>query len=275
MRGSTCRCTLLALGLTLAAARLWAQEGNDERWMRDCQRDSDDRRVRHCEVRHAGFHPGSADLTIDPDENGGVEIAGWDRDSVAVAIHIQTGAASEADARALADEVEVTAAGSTVQVRGPRSGPRESWSVSLVLMVPRKSGLRVEGENGPLSVEGVGGSMELRCQNGPVSLIGLSGDVHARVTNGPLTVVLAGSRWEGRGLDAEAVNGPVDLSLPDGYNAELETGTVNGPMETSVPLTVTLLGRSRDRIHSTLGKGGPQVRIVTTNGPLTIRRARS
>jgi hypothetical protein len=75
-------------------------------------------------------------------------------------------------------------------------------------------------------------------------------------------------------LDAESVNGPIDLSIPDDYNAELETGTVNGPMDTSVPLTLTVMGRMRDRIHAKLGKGGAPIRVVTTNGPLSIRRAR-
>jgi hypothetical protein len=32
-------------------------------------------------------------------------------------------------------------------------------------------------------------------------------------------------------------------------------------------------GRLNQRIQSTLGQGGATVRVVTTNGPLTIRRA--
>lgn len=68
------------------------------------------------------------------------------------------------------------------------------------------------------------------------------------------------------------MNGPVDLEIPRGYNADLETGTVNGPMVTRVPLTITVQGSLRDRIQSKLGKGGPPVRVVTTNGPLTIRQ---
>ena len=117
--------------------------------------------------------------------------------------------------------------------------------------------------------------MDLRAENGPVSLTGVGGDVVARVQNGPLSVRLAGTKWDGKGLDAESVNGPVTLAVPENYNAELETGTVNGPYDVAMPLTVTIQGSVKDRIHSTLGKGGAPVRVVTTNGPLTIRRARS
>jgi len=264
------------VGLALFAVPRLAAQTEDATWLRQCQDEhygSDDRE-RFCEVRHTGFKPGSASLTIDPDENGGAEIQGWDRDSVSVSIRIQAGGDSREEAEALARKITVDASGSTVRVDGPSSGRHQQWSVILVMMVPRKSGLEVSTTNGPLSVEGVTGRMDLRAQNGPVSLYHVGGDVEARVQNGPLTVTLAGSNWDGKGLNAETVNGPVTLGLPEGYNADLETGTVNGPMDLQIPLTVTLSGRVRDRIHTTLGKGGAPVRVVTTNGPITIRKAR-
>lgn len=192
---------------------------------------------------------------------------------MAVTLRIQATARNEADARALAEKVEVDARGGTVRVDGPSTHGRQYWNASLVIRVPRKTGMAASTVNGPLSVEGVSGTIELRSTNGPMFLADLSGDVRARVQNGPLSVELSGSRWEGKGLDAESVNGPVSLGIPDGYNAELETGTVNGPMETRIPLTITIRGRMRDRIRTTLGKGGAPVRVVTTNGPITIRRA--
>jgi hypothetical protein len=50
----------------------------------------------------------------------------------------------------------------------------------------------------------------------------------------------------------------------------LQTGTVNGPFTTEVPLMVTSLGRRSQRIDTTLGRGGPTIRAVTTNGPVSI-----
>lgn len=270
----------LLLGLSVMAlveAPRLAAQSDDAAWLKDCQDEhyGSDSHERFCEVRHTGFKPGSTSLTIDPDENGGAEIRGWDKDSVALAIRIQAGGDSREEAEALARKITVDASGSAVRVDGPSTGRHQQWSVILVMMVPRKTGLAVSTTNGPLSVEGVTGRMDLRAQNGPVSLYHVGGDVEARVKNGPLSVTLAGTSWDGKGLDAETVNGPVTLGLPEGYNAELETGTVNGPMDLQIPLTVTLSGRVRDRIHTTLGKGGSPVRVVTTNGPITIRKARS
>jgi DUF4097 and DUF4098 domain-containing protein YvlB len=258
----------------VVAAPLAAQQ-DDERWQRRCEQDYGDRdQERFCEVRQLGFRPTGRALEFEPDDNGGVEITGWDRDSVAISARIQAGARSHDAAVALAREVQIEIAGSTVRVNGPSTGRREQWGVILVVQVPRKSDLHAETTNGPLSVDGVSGDIELRATNGPVSLSGVSGDVRARVQNGPLNVVLNGSAWNGKGLDAEAVNGPVDLALPEDYNAELETGTVNGPTDFEIPITVTLHGRRPDRIRTTLGRGGASVRVVTTNGPITVRRAR-
>lgn len=266
------RC-LLILAL-LGAPSLSAQSREDSAWQRSCERDDDDTGEKYCEVRYTGFRPSGSGLTIAPEENGGVEVIGWDKDSVAVTIRIQANARSESDARALAQRVRVEASGSSVRVDGPSTGRREHWSASLVLRVPRKTGLIASTTNGPLAVSNLSGTLDLHSTNGPLTLEDLSGDVRARVRNGPLSVELSGTGWDGKGLDAESVNGPVDLGIPDGYNAELETGTVNGPMTTDVPLTVTVQGRMRDRIHARLGKGGARVRVVTTNGPITIRRVR-
>jgi Toastrack DUF4097 len=265
--------TGLVLVLLAAAGPVAAQQ-EDDTWLRQCRHENWGDRQNYCEVRHTGFRLSGATLRIDPDRNGGVEVAAWDRDSVAVAARIRTGAPEAEEAQDLVRAVRIEAEGSTIRVAGPGTGHGRQWSVGLVVMVPRQTGLDVETVNGPLSVEGVTGPADLRSQNGPVELLGLGGDVHARVQNGPLRVELAGLKWNGSGLDAEAVNGPVDLSIPKGYNAELETGTVNGPVDIQMPITVTLHGRLRDRLHTTLGQGGPPVRVVTTNGPFTLREAR-
>jgi putative adhesin len=273
--------TLLAVvALTLPSATLKAQD-SDEEWLDDCRHDSwrhdswRDNRVKHCEIRETGLRGpvrGGA-LTVDPGMNGGVEVEGWDRDSVAVTARIQVYARSEADAEAIAREIRIEAAGRTVRAVGPEpTGRRQSWSVSFVVMVPRRTDLSLATDNGPLSVRDVTGRMELSTQNGPLSLVGVAGDVHARAQNGPLSVKLTGTRWDGTGLDAETKNGPAVLRIPEDYNAKLDFGTVNGPMDVGFPLTVTINGRITDRISTTLGNGGAPIRVVTTNGPMSVRR---
>lgn len=260
------------------AAALQAQESDDQ-WLEDCQDWKGwGSRARHCEIRETGMKATGRPLTVDPGMNGGVEIVGWDRDSIAVTARIQVSARTQADAEAIARDIKIEASGASVRAiggRGPLGGGRnQHWSVCFVVMVPRRTDLTLSTQNGPLSVEEVAGRMDLSTQNGPLSLSGVSGDVHARAQNGPLSIELMGARWEGSGLDAETQNGPAVLRIPENYNARVEFGTVNGPMDVGFPMTVTLSGRIRHRINTTLGSGGPPIRVVTTNGPMTVRRSR-
>ena len=270
--------TILAIAFLVApVAALRAQE-SDEQWLEDCRDGWGDRgyRVQHCEVRETGMKPTQRPLSVEPGMNGGVEIIGWNRDSIAVSARIHTQAGSHADAEAIAREIKIEASNGVIRATGGRAptGRHQGWSVSFIVMVPRRTNLTLSTENGPLSVSDVAGRMDLQTQNGPLSLSGVGGDVHASAQNGPLTVELLGTRWEGTGLDAETQNGPADLLIPDNYNAKIEFGTVNGPMDVGFPMTVTINGRVKDRISTTLGSGGPPVRVVTTNGPMTVRKTR-
>lgn len=266
--------TLAAVSLLACAATpLSAQRRHDaDDWLASC-RDRDwgnDSRARFCEIRNTGFKATGGTVRVDPGENGGVHFAGWDRDSIAVTAKVQTYAETDADARDLAQQIRIEAAGGTIRAEGPGYRRHASWSVSFDVMLPRHSDLQAETVNGPLAVEDVHGRMELQAHNGPLRLDAVGGDVHARTINGPLVVTLDGTRWEGTGLDSETQNGPVVLTLPQGYSAHLETGTVNGPMSMDFP--VTLQGRiDFHRISTDIGSGGPPVRAVTTNGPVTVR----
>ena len=186
---------------------------------------------------------------------------------------IQAEGATDGDAAVLARAIKIVASGTTIGAEGPDAGRRQSWSVSFVVYAPRHSDLKLDTYNGPIGVREVSGRMTLTAYNGPISLVGVGGDVRARTTNGPLDIELVGTRWEGGGgLDAETTNGPVSLAIPDNYSAELEFGTVNGPMTVGFPLTVTIQGKVGRRIITKLGAGGAPIRAVTTNGPVEIQR---
>jgi len=237
-----------------------------------CGRDwNDDDRVRVCDVRVLGAR-GTRALRIDPGTNGGAEVEGWDRDSIAVRAKVVSYARTEEAATALGREVKVTFANGVLSAEGPSTGRREGWSVIFEVRVPRKTDLDIETTNGPIEVSGVNGTIEAEAVNGPITLTGVSGDVRARLQNGPLTIALEGDHWEGAGLDASTVNGPLSIRIPEGYNAQLETGTRNGPFNTEIPITIQgRIGHVGQQISTKLGRGGATIRANTTNGPLSIR----
>lgn len=256
---------LAALALTSRAA---AQDRDDD-WVAHCERNGGYDHETSCEERQAHIAAPSL-LSVDGRENGGVEVRAWDGNDVLVIEKIQAWAPSKDAARAIAGQVRVHTAGAEIYADGPEPGHRSGYAVSYEIRVPRRMDLRLQTNNGPVAVDGVTGRMEISAHNGPLALRGLGGDVHARAQNGPLTVALGGSAWSGAGLDAETVNGPVTVSIPSGYRATLTTGTVNGPMNIDIPVTVQ--GRFPRQFTTQLGGGGAPVRVVTTNGPVNVRR---
>jgi DUF4097 and DUF4098 domain-containing protein YvlB len=260
---------VMVAAVAMGAAPVSAQQ-DDEDWISDCRdRSSRNDRATFCDVRVERVNARGT-IRVDAGTNGGVIIRGSNRRDVEVHARIQTNAESSSLARAMADEITIDARGSTIRADGPDARNRGGWSVTFVVYVPSMSDLDLVAHNGPVSISDVEGRIEANTQNGPLSLRQVAGDITARTQNGPLTIELSGATWRGRGLDAETQNGPVRLSIPENYSAQLQTGTVNGPFTTEVPLMVTSLGRRSQRIDTTLGRGGPTIRAVTTNGPVSI-----
>lgn len=142
--------------------------------------------------------------------------------------------------------------------------------MSFEIHVPARSDLELKAHNGGIAVAGVTGALRMETLNGGIHLEAVNGDVVAETMNGGVHVDLTGDRWEGKGLDATTTNGGVHLRVPNGYSAHLETGTVNGGVDIDFPVMVQ--GKIGRRVSTDLGRGGATIRVVTTNGGVTITR---
>jgi DUF4097 and DUF4098 domain-containing protein YvlB len=207
---------------------------------------------------------------IDAGEIGGVRLSDWDRNEVMICAQVTAWSRDKARAERLLRSIHVETSGGRLRAEGPPQSDNARWGVSYKILVPRSIDLDVQAVNGPVSVEGVRGRMTLRTENGPLQITNAGGDIEGRTTNGPLTVTLTGARWQGQGLDVETTNGPVKLSIPDGYSAELTTGTENGPMAGA--FVGSSRGHRRRHISMVLGSGGAPIRVVTTNGPVIVNK---
>lgn len=266
------RDAIMLAALALIPRAVHAQDSDDD-WVRDCRDNNRRERLEtYCTVRVETLRGAGSRLRVADLRNGGASVRGWDRPEIEVHARIRARARSEGDARALVDEVRIETSGADIRSSGPRNDRDENWYVSYVIYAPTRTNVSIDAVNGPVSLSGIDGRIDAATINGPLSLRDLAGDVRATTQNGPLTVRLSGATWRGEGLHAETRNGPATLHIPDGYSARLETGTVNGPMDSSIPLTVTFLGRRNQQIESVLGKGGPTIHVTTQNGPLSIQR---
>ena len=259
--------TLFAVGLALAVPFVAAPQSQDD-WCRDRNRDRD--RSWFCEVREMTISPNMDPIRVDAGPNGGIRVEGWDQNETQIVVRVSAWARDDDAARDMVRDVEIRTDGGRISSHGPRTGRRESWSASYRIMVPRSSNLDLETVNGGVSIDGVTGRLEFNTTNGGVSLDDVHGDVRGRTTNGGLEIRLTGSEWQGLGLDVTTTNGGINLMVPRGYNARLETGTVNGGMSIDFPITIQ--GRIGRDISTDLGNGGKLIRVRSTNGGVDIRR---
>src|SRR5256885_13948804 len=135
-------CSLLVF-CSLGAARAAAQDFDPDEWLARCRHeDWNDNREKFCEVRQVGMRSVRGTLTIDPDQNGGVHVSAWDRDSIGVFAKIKTWGRTTDDARALARDVKIEAAGEAVLGAGARPRGRDKhWAGGVGGVVPRPANL--------------------------------------------------------------------------------------------------------------------------------------
>ena len=146
--------------------------------------------------------------------------------------------------------------------------PRRGWSVSYRIWAPRQTALDLVAENGGVSIHAMQGDARFTTTNGGVALDDVSGRMVGRTANGGVNVRLSGARWEGAGLDVETTNGGVTLTVPRDYSAALEVSTVNGGLRSDFPVTLPD-GRGRE-LRTTLGSGGPLLKVRTVNGGVRL-----
>lgn len=215
-------------------------------------------------------------LTVDGRRNGGIRVVGENRSDVLVRACVQTWAKDDARARSLAQNIRIET-GSIIRAEGVADN-ESGWGVSYEIRVPRSTNLKLITHNGGIGINSVEGNLEFDAQNGGIRLEDVAGNVKGRTMNGGVRIKLDGNSWKGSGLDVETRNGGVQLSMPENYAARIETGTVNGGFKSDFSQLQTESNGSRwnrpSRVSGDLNGGGAIVRVVTTNGGVSINSLR-
>ncbi len=232
--------------------------------------------------------PGTSSMVrVRAAQNGGIYVYGSDRKDFAVLnckIALDDDQ-STAERRLLG--IKTSFDGSQLSVSGPDEG---DWTSYLIVQAPRSSSLSLSGLNGPISFSGMSGKVEVQntngplsikdssgeisaeITNGPISYAGGSGDVKLRAENGPIAVKLAGTSWNGKGLEAESTNGPLALRMPNNYTSGVLVQTRGySPFHCSGCETAR---KDFDDNNKSVqfGTGPTVVRLSTVNGPVSINQ---
>jgi len=262
----------MKIALMLSAALMCVLPVAAQQKSLNCDRNgfNQNRLVTHCEMREQTIaYPGR--VTVDPGQNGGVSIKGWDQAGVLVRSKVESAGVDDGAAKIVGSQIQVNTSGGVVNAIGPQSSNDQNWSVSFEIFVPRRADLNLKAMNGGISIAGVEGNIQFHTMNGGVNLKEVGGDVEGDTMNGGVNVTLAGARWNGNKLDARTQNGGVNITMPQSYSAHFETGTVNGRLSLDFPMTVH--GEIGKRLSTDIGSGGPTIHVETVNGGVSVKHS--
>jgi hypothetical protein len=150
-----------------------------------------------------------------------------------------------------------------------RGGSVENNDVQVAWTVHVPRGVHFVGHTVNGSVEGADlpANAEGRTVNGSVKLT-TAGIARANTVNGSVDVTMGRADWDGR-LELETVNGGVTVRFRTPLNAEVTAGTVNGRIDTDLPIQVQ--GRvTPRRLTGTVGTGGRTLVLRSVNGAIRI-----
>jgi hypothetical protein len=205
--------------------------------------------------------------------NGRIRVEAGDGDEVAInATRVVKGPSEEAAKAALADvvikevvtadrvEIDSTAASSGVSFRLSR---RVDYDVTM----PKTGHLTIKTTNGEIRVNAIAGFVKIETVNGDIELTGVEKGVEVTAVNGRVQVEMA-SIGDG-GVRCKTTNGQIILTVPASAKANITARVTNGVVNTE-NLSIQSSESSHRRLDGTIGGGGPEIRLDTTNGEVRI-----
>ncbi len=205
--------------------------------------------------------------------NGVIEVDAAEGTKVSITAERIAKAYTDAEAKQAAEAIEIreTVSGSSITLdakvanTGLFGGNRE---VRFHVRAPKGTLLKLSNTNGNIDVRDMTGQLQLATTNGRIRGVNLEGSTRAETTNG--VVDLDYAALGDNGVTAETTNGRVVVTVPKTVKARVSARVTNGGITTEgLPLEMT--ENSRRRLTATLNGGGPEIRVETTNGGVTIR----
>jgi len=163
---------------------------------------------------------------------------------------------------ATADRVEVDSASAAAGL-----SLRVSRRVDYDVKMPRTGQLTIKTTTGEITVRSIAGFVKIETVNGDIDITGVERGADVNAVNGrvQLEVVSVG---EG-GIRCKTTNGQIILTVPASAKANIAARVVNGIVHTE-NLTVQSTETDNRRLNGTIGGGGPEIRLDTTNGEVRI-----
>jgi DUF4097 and DUF4098 domain-containing protein YvlB len=206
--------------------------------------------------------------------NGRITIEAIDGSEIQVSATRVAKAATEEAAKAAAEKVQINEKVSADRVEldstaGQNSGfmSTSSQHVDYDVKVPRSIHLSIKATNSKVDVKSVTGTLRIEAVNGEIVVDGAEQGADINTVNG--RVVLNMAKIGADGARVKTVNGEIEVGVPTGGKATIAARVSNGAVEVQ-GLELKTSEKSYRRLDATLGGGGPEIRLDTTNGVIKI-----
>jgi len=211
---------------------------------------------------------------------GRIEIHGWSSNAVVIntAIHGKTSESVEA----VNINIDSNLEGASVHTDQPSRGTGFPWnwlwfnnnnvaSVDYVIKVPQGARLSdIRSVNGHIEIDGISGDIAASTVNGETEIKDAARDLKLSTVNGRIRAAMI-RLGGGQSVSLAAVNGDVELAVPDDAAASFSVSTVNGSISSEFPSlqpkTEFPIG---NKLDGSLGGGGATVTAKAVNGSVRI-----
>ena len=206
--------------------------------------------------------------------NGRIRVeAGTANDEIVVhAVRVVKGPTEEAAKAGLAEfAIKENATPDRVEIDSADAGrsfmSRMSRRVDYDVKMPKTGQLTIKSTNGEIVVRSIAGLVRIETVNGDIDLAGVERGVDVTAVNGRVQVDV--TALGEHGVRCKTTNGQIIVRIPTTTKANLAARVTNGAVQTE-NLSVQTTETSHRRLDGTIGGGGPEIRLDTTNGELRI-----
>jgi len=210
-------------------------------------------------------------IDVDASDNGTTTVTAvkkWRRgDPALVRIVVEPGSNGVTVCALWSDEQNCSDHGS----RNYHGNQHNDVSVRFIVHVAKGVKVDLNTVNGSVDVRGATAAVDAETVNGRIEVATQGGPVKVRTVNGNVRATIEHLINSAEPLELSTVNGSVQLDAPGDLNAVVDAETTNGGIESDFPVTINkgLIGR---HIHGTIGQGGRQVELHTTNGSVRLKK---
>jgi DUF4097 and DUF4098 domain-containing protein YvlB len=216
----------------------------------------------------------SPGATLDVREtNGQIRIEAADGNQIEVQATRIAKASTEEAAKAALKELTISETATAGRVEldstmpGLQLGIGVSRRVNYNIKVPRATNVTIKTTNGDIRIQSVGGFLRVEATNGQIIAQGLGDGADVSSMNGRVDLDFAAVGSSG--IRCKTMNGQVVVTVPKDTSATISARVTNGIVHTE-NLEVKAEDDSRRRLDGTIGGGGPDIRLETTNGEIRL-----